>query len=654
MSHSSSPTFTSSPTPSKTPTPTFSCKRKRNNNDDYSPLITTSQQQKQAEEEIHPLRLASSLQEFVSNPSLYNPRPEWLLKQVDSSSSSSPSSSPSSATLTTSGPEFDPPLHYCIRHIHNTCTTTTTSTTSTNNAIQAAIKLIKSGADCNSTNAKGVTPLIAASTKRQCLGIVQLLLENGANVKHVTFHGTTAVLQASHFGQLGILKLLLTDRTNNNNHNNKRLVEMATYNQTTPLMRACQEGHLPVVKYLIEDCGALPNRTNHQNLTALLLASQRGHANIVKYLLQQNDNHRRHRRLIGAAAADVAVVDMDACTDQNSTSLLLAVKRKHMDVTRVLVERGCELFVQDSKGRTAVQVALYKQQQPQSQNNNNHSINVQLAALCTQEVQIYLLQQRARKRQVYELTRMRTLLQRQRATIRTVDCDVGNNNDIIRNIVTLLPGPLIRSICDYMPIPAIWEERIGLFTRRSIVNPNAAIVGILDVIDEILEEKFDFLQACDDVQVPPPSQFQIWKEWKIWCLNNGQLNPTIPAEIALKGQIQQQHHRRPDVTLATLPSLNTTTTTHSTRALVELRRNAGYLQILSTRQDLQMVLCEGNGPVFTRLVPQLVAIADVCSLVRRTTHSYYSIGDKTKQLLHFEPSVAMDMILLTSRLCSST
>lgn len=110
--------------------------------------------------------LPDTLEQFVTNPSLYRPRAEWLSK--------------------TSFIEEETILTYCIKH----------------GFTEAVMKLLQYGSDPNLTNTdqgKGVTPISTASHKGHT-DIMVVLIEMGADVNKVNKTGSTALIQASHFG----------------------------------------------------------------------------------------------------------------------------------------------------------------------------------------------------------------------------------------------------------------------------------------------------------------------------------------------------------------------------------------------------------------------------------------------------------------------
>lgn len=48
--------------------------------------------------------------------------------------------------------------------------------------------------------------------------------------------------------------------------------------------------------------------------------------------------------------------NLNAQTNKSSTALILASRRLHVDVVRILLVSGCELYVEDERGRTAFQI----------------------------------------------------------------------------------------------------------------------------------------------------------------------------------------------------------------------------------------------------------------------------------------------------------
>lgn len=507
--------------------------------------------------------------------------------------------------LSTFGRDFDTALHATIRET----------------ATEAALTLLKFGANVEAENAKGITPLILSAQKGNAV-LVRELLRRGALASRASSNGTTAVLQAAHFGHMECLKLLFRA-------GGVSLIEMANFNHTTPLMRAAQEGHVPIVQMLL-DRGASVNRRNRVQMTALMLASQRGHGRVCQVLVSKG-------------------AELDSMTAQRSTSLLLACKRGNRDVCRVLVSAGCELWVQDSRGRTAREVAQRRDMKD-------------LVPLIDSNVQLDLMQRRQRVHRNYVLVYLWNLLQQERAMIPLYN---GGEESIVSQAsrqVTIhqmmqelqnskkwsptvpsqclsskstqallrtmgLPFPLVELIAKFMPMPPMWDRRLRMLTKRSVINADAAVTCALDLIDEVLEEG-GFVEACDFAEVAPPTHFGSWRDWKVHCRRCRRGGPI---------QLPDDDTVRPVATTATVPKPK------ENPSVLEMRRQAGFLHILANRTPvLAHVLAHQPYNMPRPLIQQLIATSDIQSLVRR-------MGWRG---VHFEATVAMDLIMLVSRLCS--
>ena len=192
--------------------------------------------------------------------------------------------------------------------------------------------LLKQGVNPNWHNLKGVWPICLAAQKGG-VEIIQMLIDAGAEVNaqnDTTL--ATAIIQASHFGYVDAVNLLLSNKADPHDANAKG---------TTALMRAAQEGHIEIAQSLLR-ANVDVNRRNQEGMNALMLASQRGHSNIVRILIQ-------------AKAA------MDDQTTQGSTALMLACKRGHEDCAQILVSMGAEICMLDKRERTAKETAARRQ-----------------------------------------------------------------------------------------------------------------------------------------------------------------------------------------------------------------------------------------------------------------------------------------------------
>lgn len=64
-----------------------------------------------------------------------------------------------------------------------------------------------------------------------------------------------------------------------------RCVNHQTGTGATPLYLACQEGHLHLVEYLVNDCGADVHLRAHDGMTCLHAAAHMGHQAVVVWLV---------------------------------------------------------------------------------------------------------------------------------------------------------------------------------------------------------------------------------------------------------------------------------------------------------------------------------------------------------------------------------
>merc|ERR1712100_873013 len=111
-------------------------------------------------------------------------------------------------------------------------------------------------------------------------------------------------------------------------------------NNMTALMIASGEGHLNIVKYLVEK-GADVHACNNSNLTALMIASGEGYLEVVKYLVEKG-------------------ADVHARSNTNLTALMIASGEGHLEVVKYLVEKGADVHARSNNNLTALMFASLK------------------------------------------------------------------------------------------------------------------------------------------------------------------------------------------------------------------------------------------------------------------------------------------------------
>ena len=131
-------------------------------------------------------------------------------------------------------------------------------------------ELLAQGADVNSKDFQGETPLLKAKD----LETVEFLLAQGARVDDKNNYGFTALIRASDLGRTSVVQALL-----------ERGAKINSINKygNTPLMSAAMNGHVEVVATLLK-LGADKAASNNLGKTALMFARERCRAEVVRRL----------------------------------------------------------------------------------------------------------------------------------------------------------------------------------------------------------------------------------------------------------------------------------------------------------------------------------------------------------------------------------
>ncbi len=228
-------------------------------------------------------------------------------------------------------------------------------------------QLIKQGADLNTRDSLGRTPLMAA-THANRPDAVRALLEAGADVNIQDNQRDNPFLYAGAEGLLDILKLAITAGAD---------TRLTNRYGGTALIPAAHHGHVEVVAELLARTSVDVNHVNNLGWTALLEA-------II--LSDGGERHQRVVQLLIDYGADVDIADKDGVTalqharsrsfkqierillvaearsrpaTANDLALILAARNGDAKAVKALLAQGANVHAADGNGVTALIAAAY-------------------------------------------------------------------------------------------------------------------------------------------------------------------------------------------------------------------------------------------------------------------------------------------------------
>lgn len=191
--------------------------------------------------------------------------------------------------------------------------------------VEVARLLLDSGAQVNMPTDSFESPLTLAACGGH-VDLAMLLIERGANIEEVNDEGYTPLMEAAREGHDEMVSLLLTQGANINAQTEET--------QETALTLACCGGFLEVADYLIKHGADIELGAS----TPLMEAAQEGHLELVKFLMESK-------------------ADVHAQTQTGDTALTYACENGHTDVAEVLLYFGAELEHLSEGGRTPLMKA---------------------------------------------------------------------------------------------------------------------------------------------------------------------------------------------------------------------------------------------------------------------------------------------------------
>ncbi|KAI1173160.1 ankyrin repeat-containing domain protein [Nemania sp. FL0916] len=152
------------------------------------------------------------------------------------------------------------------------------------------------------------------------------LLDKGPNIYKMTSGEKYIVHEAAKYGAMIFLKRILQDGSFR--------IDVRDSVEHTALHRAAVNGHVDMVRFLIEQQLPLNDRSIHDE-TPLHYATKKGHWEVVRLLLEKG--------------ADVNVADW-----RGAAPLHVSARFGHSEVTQLLIDHGADITVETKEGETAL------------------------------------------------------------------------------------------------------------------------------------------------------------------------------------------------------------------------------------------------------------------------------------------------------------
>jgi len=214
------------------------------------------------------------------------------------------------------------------------------------------------------------------------------LIEKDADIYYQDANNITTLLQASHRGLTSVVRALIEKHSSSDfqvSGNHGTWVDISSDEGITPLIAASSEGHLEVVRLLIEIGKANVNTKDKDSTNSLMAAAARGNTDIVELLIQsgallneQNvDGHtalmfayngknqvetlwERYEQFMAEAKIEknltgrVEDSESDESIDDGGTgSIIKEALEKHNRMVGLLKKSGADTSIKDKEGHVA-------------------------------------------------------------------------------------------------------------------------------------------------------------------------------------------------------------------------------------------------------------------------------------------------------------
>lgn len=206
-----------------------------------------------------------------------------------------------------------------------------------------ALRQLLNQVDVKLSNDKGKTALMAAA-KTGDLNLLELLLQKGLALDDRSFTGGTSLMYAALGKQTAMISYLLDARRDADNF--QAFVDAESTNGWTAVMIAAAKGFDDVVRQLVEEGQADAWRADAYQWSPLMRAIDNRHSSVVRYLLERE------------------YPELNSVNENGATALHVAVEKGDVSTVRLLLDSGVDQETRDNTGRTAVDIARSRNDKP--------------------------------------------------------------------------------------------------------------------------------------------------------------------------------------------------------------------------------------------------------------------------------------------------
>ena len=180
-----------------------------------------------------------------------------------------------------------------------------------------------------------ITSLGMKINKLDSYTVYKFYMDNKYELSDISDPSADIIVKASNCDNLAVVKYLVENGAD-------------IYNKDYALQEACSNGHLEVVKYLVEQNTKKSKRCEGFSLVS---AAKNNHLDVVKYLLEKGvDIHTDNNDALRKASKNnhlemvKYLVEKGAYIHPNNGALESASKNGHLEVVKYLAENGANIY----------------------------------------------------------------------------------------------------------------------------------------------------------------------------------------------------------------------------------------------------------------------------------------------------------------------